>query len=553
MTTMLWPTRDRGRLIVVRLLFWLALFSPTLLVLWRSGSAGRGWQSLLWAALACLLLAALPRRAFVLVLWLTLLASPALLWWLGYASLNGVGPGWEAAAAALSTDFGEAWAAFRLVSAIPGFLGFAGASAFFLLASVAVLYRGRGTASPQDIPAGALKGVLAAALMPFAASSMIAVSSFPVPPLFQISDASFSPVGTAARLLMGGIDRILYGNLLDADGGRRAGTATRTITEASLAVFVVGESVRVGAIGPQKAERGPWTKALDERMRAGLGVWLPATCAGSHGTHLAVPLLLTGTLPERQSEAATAPSVLSRLKAAGFATAWISNQDPSVFKEAGHDLYWSVSRAASFRNTFDEAMVPVVAAFAAPLMAPDADAARQPRAALLHMMGSHFDYADRYPSLLFPEEPGGLSPESRVELRYERSVEYSAKVLAALAAMLDQSPQPAFLVFSGDHGENLPSDRNGLLTHLGPRASRQDGRTTSLVLWNKAMLASGRTQALAPLLAAEIVSHADVANAFLVLADVLPGPVVPVPQPRILAPVRLHGPVLANACADLEP
>jgi hypothetical protein len=294
--------------------------------------------------------------------------------------------------------------------------------------------------------------------------------------------------------------------------------------------------------------------ALDERIKHGLGSWLPATCAGANGTHVSVPLLLTATPAQRYAEAAAAPSVLAELKAAGFATAWLSNQDTSIFAEKGHDYYWTVSTVAALSGAFDEELVPLAAAFAAPLMRPDALASR-PRAIVAHTMGSHFDYRQRYPAALFPSEPDGLSAERLLSLRYARSVEYTAKVLGEWAELLDRATVPAYLMFSGDHGENLPDDHNGLTAHLGPRASVHDGTTTSLVLWNRAMAESGRpARALALLQVAPMIAHVDVARAFLALADMVPSPVVPAPDPQILAPVTAGEPYFrANACARLMP
>ncbi|MBE7426723.1 MAG: hypothetical protein HS106_11935 [Ideonella sp.] len=97
-----------------------------------------------------------------------------------------------------------------------------------------------------------------------------------------------------------------------------------------------------------------------------------------------------------------------------------------------------------------------------------ASRARPSRAALLHLLGQHFHYADRYPPDLFGPEPGGLTADERETLRYQRAAEFGAKTLLEIAAVLDAETKPAFAVFTSDHGENLWSDGNRKRYHAGP-------------------------------------------------------------------------------------
>ena len=171
------------------------------------------------------------------------------------------------------------------------------------------------------------------------------------------------------------------------------------------------------------------------------------------------------------------------------------------------------------------------------------------------MHGSHFTYEQRYPSDQFAAEPDGFSNEKLTDFRYERTEEYSAKVINELAKLLDASKVPAFLVYSSDHGENLPGDHNGVLIHLGPRATLRDGTTTSFVLWNAAMELTGKpTKVLSQLMDMPIIAHADIAKVFLSLAGMSDGAVAPDPAPEILAPVELGAAYgIPNPCSLLKP
>ena len=119
--------------------------------------------------------------------------------------------------------------------------------------------------------------------------------------------------------------------------------AATPVTAPILAILFIGESARADGYGASQRQRGPASAALAERIDRGLGAWLPVTCASSDGTHLSLPLLLTATAPGDQMQAARAPTVLGVLKASGFATAWLANnQGGPDAQERGHDLYAGV-------------------------------------------------------------------------------------------------------------------------------------------------------------------------------------------------------------------
>ena len=125
-----------------------------------------------------------------------------------------------------------------------------------------------------------------------------------------------------------------------------------------------------------------------------------------------------------------------------------------------------------------------------------------------------------------------MSADERMELQYQRAAEYGAKTLVDLAAVLDRESEPAFLVFTSDHGENLPSDRNGK-RYLTGAPGKLDSRVPALVLWNKAFAMTGRASEL-KLLVGDQIAHRDVAQAWLTLAG-QPGEHAPTPVPRTWA------------------
>ena len=121
------------------------------------------------------------------------------------------------------------------------------------------------------------------------------------------------------------------------------------------------------------------------------------------------------------------------------------------------------------------------------------------------------------------------------------------------ATILDNQAEPAFLVFTSDHGENMPSDGTGKRYHAGPSSGRNDTIVPTLVLWNKAFLASGRARVLNDVVnAGGLIAHRDVARAWLALEG-MPGRLLPTLNPMTWAARTPGESVGAVACASLGP
>jgi glucan phosphoethanolaminetransferase (alkaline phosphatase superfamily) len=173
--------------------------------------------------------------------------------------------------------------------------------------------------------------------------------------------------------------------------------------------------------------------------------------------------------------------------------------------------------------------------------------------ALKHLYGEHFYYEKRYPGGLFGTEPSDLANDALVTLRYERAAEYGAHVLLMAANLLDAQKEPAFLVFTSDHGENLPTDGTGKRYHAGPSSGKFDTIVPALVLWNQAFADTGNPALLNNLLKAKgLIAHRDVAKAWLTLSG-MPGDLHPTPNPMTWGARRPGEPVGVIACSMLGP
>jgi glucan phosphoethanolaminetransferase (alkaline phosphatase superfamily) len=497
----------------------------------------------------------LPRSAWKVACAATALALPFTLWWCGYAALNGSGAGIEAAVAAMQTSVREATDAFSFVLGSLPFLIVAAAHLVFLIAACrAALAPG----APPPAESGKVTSlVLLASLLPLSAAALFADFGPRIsqPHAFFGAATWVSPLGSAEEIAVDEIQRV---NSHRRPGYRRQpALPTALITQPTLAILILGESVRADAYGLRMRNPGEIRKRLAQRIAGGGGSWLPPTCASSDGTHLSIPLLLTAKAPAPGAlyAAANAPTVLGILKADGYSTAWLSNNEGGPdSQERGHDFYAGAFDADPgpihpdhiVHLDFDTDLIPIAGRFAGPVT--------KPTALILHFIGSHIHYYSRYPPQYFDPEPTGLAKDQLTELRYSRSLEYGARAILDAAALLDSTAAPAFLVYTSDHGENLPGDHNGLQVHLAVRTSIEDGTVPSFVLWNQAMAATGRPAlVLSKLLQAPMIAHADVARVYLALAGATPGPVSPTPRPSIWGRVAVGDEYGVVACADLKP
>lgn len=484
---------------------------------------------------------------------LTILALPFTLWWCGAAAVGGAGPDFETAIAAFNTTVEEAYGAANFVARLPEFwatisfhLTYLGAACFYAFKKTSNTYEA------QRSNGFFLIFLLPLVLGACAGRKELEVAGIATPLVGCAKIAIKAIKSEKESQVTGGIE--LKGVVMASHKYvRQKAEHTVNVDKAVLAVFIIGESVRADAMGPQTANRGPWSKALNDRINAGLGVWLPKTCASSNLTLNSVPMLLTMTDALHRGDQIVKPTVLGVLKEAGFKTGWFANNSGGwEAAERGHDVYAgsvNVDPDNSFATQtniskffLDDGLIQPAKEFA------DANAGN-PRAEIIHMIGSHAHYVNNYPANAFAAQPTNLSSNELLELQYQRATEYGTKNILEMSNILDESRDPAFLVFTSDHGENLPSDNNGALMH-GNRVTQQDGHVAAFILWNKAFVETHRTDLIKPLLSAPEIAHIDVAKIFLALAGISDNPIEP-SKPIIWATLGSGAPWRAITCSDI--
>ena len=243
------------------------------------------------------------------------------------------------------------------------------------------------------------------------------------------------------------------------------------------AVLVIGESAR-----SDHFQLNGYARDTTPKLAARGVVSYPNSLACGNRTRISVPCLLTragiGVAPEQLADES---SLISVFNAAGFGTQWLSNQrvmhgndtiTTALAAEAGRSLF----NRSSYRTARDEVILPAVA--------DHLQSAGRRHLTVVHTVGSHWAYQNRYPKELERFKPAcdDSNPQlcSREELvnAYDNSILATDAFLASVIDLLED--RDAFLIYVSDHGESLGED--GYYGH-GQAVERLEQRLVPFLFW----------------------------------------------------------------------
>jgi glucan phosphoethanolaminetransferase (alkaline phosphatase superfamily) len=200
--------------------------------------------------------------------------------------------------------------------------------------------------------------------------------------------------------------------------------------------------------------------------------------------------------PTGQSNPAAAPSLVAAFGEAGYRTAWMSTQGSSGFWDTAVAFYARDAQlvrylnptAAAYRGNHDDV-----------LLQPLQDFVRGggPAMVVLHTLGSHFDYSQRYPKS-FERFGTGVADT------YDNSILYTDWFLDAVMRRLNGPGQRSLVFYVSDHGEDL--QQSGCQRVGVTRLGQWSYRVPALV-WMSDTLAKERQEQLARLRVAAGVRH----------------------------------------------
>ena len=354
------------------------------------------------------------------------------------------------------------------------------------------------------------KRVLAACLVVISLS-MVARQSLAhtlrLPPLLEQSTLNLAfPSGLAASLA-----RVLSHDRQTASFASVRGRST--IGDAPmLVVLVIGESLRSDHLGINGYPRNttPMLAALGTQLLS-----FPDVASTANWTSHAVSVIVSH--PAGQQRATLVPT----FREAGFRTAWLSNQEVSPYGVSA-DVKEYARNFMDFQLRTDDNLLPLFTSFV-----------RQagPRQfVVLHMIGSHIPYEERYGAASHVFRPslrdagvGNPLPSHKAEAinSYDNTVVETDRFLARVIAVLAQERRPAMLLFTSDHGENLFDDQRRLFMHAQAGPTRHDTHVPMLA-WANVAYRAAYPAAIAALRAnrASQISHTSVFASILELGAV---------------------------------
>lgn len=289
------------------------------------------------------------------------------------------------------------------------------------------------------------------------------ISSEATNPAYLLDAFSQSwPLGLPARFWNYWQDRRWQKEALAAKADFRFGAQRISATNAPIIVLVIGETSR-----PDHWQLFGYSRETTPRLKArhDLLAFNNVTTPWAW-TRMSVPLILTQKPPETFSAVFSEPSFISAFNEAGFNTYWLSTQNVSGLHENTTSSYAHEAINKRFINpssykdmgALDTSLLPILEEALSTQEA-------QGKLLVLHTLGSHFNYTNRYPGefrKFLPDRPleGSLSlhmPEQQEMLvnSYDNSILMTDYLLSETIRILEKTQQPAALVYLSDHGENL--------------------------------------------------------------------------------------------------
>ena len=378
--------------------------------------------------------------------WLMLATLVAMVaWWAGT---------WRAALATRDFDWND-----RSRFLVLGLLAVAaGAHAYGMKAGVAPAPGKPATVAPKadamrfDVPG---KQAGAGALPPLPAWAR--------PPFDIKAFARSWPFGVVARGLDFYKERVYLAALHERSAAFRFGAAQADPGNApDVIVMVLGESARFDrwSINGYARETNPLL-AQEPNL-----VTFQDLITSVSATRLSVPVIISRK-PAMQSlkDGFTEKSFLSAFREAGYKTFWLSNQisfgkfdtPVSVFAKEADTVEFLNLGGFTDNSNHDEV-----------LFRPFARALRDPaprKLIVLHTLGSHWNYAQRYPARFDRWKPslqgipkpvltdGAIEPQ--LNNSYDNSILYTDWFLAQLLGQLKETGGAAALMYVADHGQTL--------------------------------------------------------------------------------------------------
>lgn len=241
------------------------------------------------------------------------------------------------------------------------------------------------------------------------------------------------------------------------------GAVRQAAPAADLIVLVIGESARADRwqLGGYQRQTNP---LLSRQKNL---VYFSDVVTYATATRTSVPKIISRAPvvnPVGPVGKVVEPSFLKALSEVGYQTYWVSNQSASGFFDTSVVFYARDANTVLFVNpgnygaegSYDESLLGGLK---------EAISTGKPAAVVLHTLGSHFNYAHRYPASFDVFKPSIKQKEfafsmevvrkKEVNNAYDNSILYTDYVLSKVIDTVKASGRAAVVVYVSDHGEDI--------------------------------------------------------------------------------------------------
>ena len=264
------------------------------------------------------------------------------------------------------------------------------------------------------------------------------------------------------------------------------------ITAKQVYVLVIGESARYDHFGINGYYRNT-TPRLSQRNNL---LSFSNVTSGAYITEFAVPLIITGVGADHFNQHYKQTSIVGAFKEAGFKTYWITNQidnghiNVHVVEADQKDLLLTDFKATKNTHTDRD----LLAAFDNVLKEPG-----DKKFIVFHHLGSHYDYAARYPESYDHFKPSNKTVFSQandakmknvIVNSYDNSILYTDNTLDSIITLTKAQNALASVYYISDHGENLFDDHQNLSQHAYAKPSKYIAHVPFFIWYSDALKAT---------------------------------------------------------------
>lgn len=180
-------------------------------------------------------------------------------------------------------------------------------------------------------------------------------------------------------------------------------------------------------------------------------------------------------------------SIFTAAKEAGYYTYWLSNQMMLGISDTENSVIANDADYSKFINSdwstasLDENMLPYLSKFLD-------DTTSAKKFMVLHMLGNHFKYENRYSkeyATKFSDDVFAdyhTSHHKEVINHYDNSVRYSDGFIHNAIKLIEETRKPAVVVYLSDHGEEVFDNKGLFIGHGSPKV-RKEAVDIPFLLW----------------------------------------------------------------------